>query len=59
MDSYIFPRALAQNETQLALSRIWTPVSDSISSDDNYYAKQGCKNLKDYEDQDYINKLIF
>ena len=28
-----------QSETQTALSRIWTRVTDSISYDDNHYAK--------------------
>ena len=34
-----FQRALAQNEMQTALSRIWTQVADSISYDNNSCAK--------------------
>ena len=35
-----FLRALARRETQTASSRFWTRVTDSISNDDNHYAKR-------------------
>ena len=35
-----FPGALARSETQTASSKIWTPVAESISYHDNFYAKQ-------------------
>ena len=34
-----FLKALASSETQIALSRIWTGVANSISNNDNQYAK--------------------
>ena len=34
-----FQKAFARSETQTVSSRIWTRVSDSISNDDNRYAK--------------------
>ena len=33
------PKVLAQSEMQTALSRIWTRVANSISYNDNHYAK--------------------
>ena len=33
----LFPRVLASCEMQIALSKIWTWVTVSISNDDNYY----------------------
>ena len=35
-----FPRVLALCEIQMVSSRIWTPVTDSISYDDNHYTKR-------------------
>ena len=37
-----FPRVLAWSKLQTALSRIWTWLADSISYDDNHYAKCMC-----------------
>ena len=39
-----FLRALAWNEMQTASSRIWTWVADSISYDENWYAKCALRN---------------
>ena len=38
--SMLFLRVLAPRETQIASSRIWTRISDSISNDDYRYAKR-------------------
>ena len=35
-----FPRALSRSERQTALSTIWTRYANSISYDDNHYAKR-------------------
>ena len=34
-----FPRVLARRETRTAASKIWIEVIDSLSYDDNHYAK--------------------
>ena len=36
----LFKNVLAHCETQTALSKIWTRVANSISSDDNSYTKR-------------------
>ena len=41
-----FPKALAQSEIQTASTRIWTQVTDSISYDDNHYAKHTSYNMR-------------
>ena len=39
-DGFIpFLRAMAQDETHIALSRVWTRLTDSISYGDNRYSK--------------------
>ena len=35
-----FQRALAPSETQITSNKIWTLVTDSISKDDDRYAKR-------------------
>ena len=39
MDSCLFQKVITRNETQIASSKIWTWVTDSISYDDNRDAK--------------------
>ena len=41
-----FPRALVQREIQIALSRIWTQFTNSISYDNNHYIKSTSSFLK-------------
>ena len=38
-----FRKALERSETQVASTRIWTSVDDSISFDDNRYAMRAEK----------------
>ena len=40
-----FPKALLQNEKQSALFKIWNRILNSISNDNNLYAKQTSSNF--------------